>query len=128
VALVEPNSIVKTTGTITQDNAPWGLSSISHRWGNNGEYVYDASAGAGTYAYLLDTGVQVEHVEFEGRAYHAYNAWGNDAPFVDVDGHGTHTAGTIASRAYGVAKKANVYDVKVLHYGSVGRPPPERET
>lgn len=32
----------------------------------------------------------------------------------DIHGHGTHCAGTIASRAYGVAKKANVVGVKVF--------------
>ena len=32
----------------------------------------------------------------------------------DGNGHGTHCAGTIASRQYGVAKKANVIAVKVL--------------
>lgn len=32
----------------------------------------------------------------------------------DGNGHGTHCAGTIASRKYGVAKKANVIAVKVL--------------
>lgn len=31
-----------------------------------------------------------------------------------MHGHGTHCAGTIASRAYGVAKKANVVGVKVF--------------
>ena len=117
--MVEPNTVVKTNGFVTQENVPWGLSSISHRFGPQGEYLYDSSAGAGTYAYLLDTGVQVEHEEFEGRAVHAYNAFGSEAPHIDVDGHGTHTGGTIASKTYGVAKKANVYDVKVLHFGSV---------
>jgi cerevisin len=32
----------------------------------------------------------------------------------DGNGHGTHCAGTIASKSYGVAKKANVVAVKVL--------------
>jgi cerevisin len=32
----------------------------------------------------------------------------------DGNGHGTHCAGTIASRRYGVAKAANVIAVKVL--------------
>lgn len=52
-------------------------------------------------------------MEFEGRA-----SWGKTIPLNDVDedgnGHGTHCAGTIASRKYGVAKKANVIAVKVL--------------
>ena len=32
----------------------------------------------------------------------------------DGNGHGTHCAGTIASRKYGVAKAANLVAVKVL--------------
>lgn len=63
--------------------------------------------------YVVDTGINVDHVEFEGRA-----SWGKTIPLNDVDedgnGHGTHCAGTIASRKYGVAKKANVIAVKVL--------------
>ena len=58
-------------------------------------------------------GINVDHVEFEGRA-----RWGKTMPKNDVDkdgnGHGTHCAGTIASRKYGVAKAANLVAVKVL--------------
>lgn len=63
--------------------------------------------------YVVDTGINIGHVEFEGRA-----SWGKTIPQNDIDedgnGHGTHCAGTIASRKYGVAKKANVIAVKVL--------------
>lgn len=65
------------------------------------------------FADVVDTGINVDHVEFEGRA-----SWGKTIPKNDVDkdgnGHGTHCAGTIASRKYGVAKKAHVIAVKVL--------------
>ena len=33
----------------------------------------------------------------------------------DLNGHGTHIAGTIGSKTYGVAKKATLYGVKVLN-------------
>lgn len=62
--------------------------------------------------YVVDTGINIEHIEFEGRA-----SWGKTIPTNDDDdgnGHGTHCAGTIASRKYGIAKKANVIAVKVL--------------
>ena len=36
-------------------------------------------------------------------------------PDEDGNGHGTHCSGTIAGAKYGVAKKANVYGVKVLN-------------
>lgn len=62
---------------------------------------------------MIDTGININHVEFQGRA-----SWGITIPVNDVDedgnGHGTHCAGTIASRKYGVAKAANVIAVKVL--------------
>lgn len=63
--------------------------------------------------YVIDTGINIKHEEFEGRA-----SWGKTMPLNDEDedgnGHGTHCAGTIASRKYGVAKQANVIAVKVL--------------
>jgi cerevisin len=107
----------KDTGISTELGAPWGLARISHRakltLGTFTKYVYEASGGGGVTAYIIDTGINVDHVEFEGRA-----RWGKTMPKNDVDkdgnGHGTHCAGTIASRKYGVAKKAEVVAVKVL--------------
>jgi len=37
------------------------------------------------------------------------------SPDVDENGHGTHCAGTIAGKTFGVAKKASVIAVKVLN-------------
>ncbi|KAG8962349.1 serine protease [Tulasnella sp. 419] len=100
-----------------ETGAPWGLARISHRkklgFGTFREYIYDSHGGEGVDAYVIDTGVNIHHVEFEGRA-----KWGKTIPQNDVDedanGHGTHCAGTIASRKYGVAKAANIVAVKVL--------------
>jgi len=75
--------------------------------------VYNSDGGKGVDVYVVDTGINVNHVEFQGRA-----SWGKTIPQDDIDedgnGHGTHCAGTIASRGYGVAKQANVIAVKVL--------------
>ena len=103
---------------VTQTGAPWGLGSISHRAPNATDYVYHAAGGAGTFAYVVDTGIRTTHVELEGRASWGYNAYPNSEP-VDNHGHGTHVAGTIGSRSYGVAKKANLIAVKVFDTGSV---------
>lgn len=70
------------------------------------------------YAYLVDTGINYGHQDFQGRASPGYNAYPG-VPFVDVNGHGTHCAGTIAGKVYGVAKRANLIAVKVFHSGSV---------
>ena len=63
--------------------------------------------------YITDTGININHTEFEGRA-----SWGKSIPQNGVDdnsnGNGTHCAGTVGSRKYGVAKAVNLIAVKVL--------------
>lgn len=109
-----PDTNSTTASLITQQSSTWGLSSISHRKPNQSGYAYDSSAGSGTYAYIVDTGINTAHVEFGGRASLGYNAAGSSSS-ADTVGHGTHVAGTIGSKTYGVAKKANLIGVKVFN-------------
>ncbi|KAF9772228.1 hypothetical protein IL306_010068 [Fusarium sp. DS 682] len=112
VLAVEPvRRINLYQSTTTQRPSTWGLGSISHRTPHWSEYIYDPSAGSGTYAYVIDTGININHTEFQGRASLGYNAYPG-AEFVDANGHGTHCAGTIAGKEYGVAKRANLIAVK----------------
>nr|AKA95133.1 serine protease [Esteya vermicola] len=107
----------------TEKGSPWGLARLSHRkalnFGTFNKYLYSDDGGEGVDAYVIDTGTSIKHVDFEGRAH-----WGKTVPSGDEDadgnGHGTHCSGTIAGKKYGVAKKANVYAVKVLRSNGSG--------
>lgn len=106
-----------------EKDAPWGLARISHRkqlgFGTFNQYLYSAEGGEGVDVYVIDTGTNVDHVDFEGRAH-----WGKTIPANDEDkdgnGHGTHCSGTVGGKKYGVAKKANIYAVKVLKSNGSG--------
>ncbi|KAI3559697.1 alkaline protease [Colletotrichum abscissum] len=116
---VEPDRVVEAAALVTQAAAPWGLSSLSSTTpladgSSSSPYIFDSTAGEGTYAYVLDSGVTIEHAELGGRAIRGYNAWEPNYPFEDEFGHGSHVAGIIGAATYGVAKKATVVDVKVV--------------
>lgn len=98
---------------VQQVGSTWGLSRISHQANTSKTYNYDDSAGGGTCAYIIDTGIFTAHPEFEGRATFLANFAG-DAINNDGNGHGTHCAGTIGSKTYGVAKKIKLFAIKVL--------------
>lgn len=61
VEYVEQDVLMSTAQFVTQPGAPWGLTRLSNRNGSATSYVYDDSAGAGTCAYVLDTGVEIGH-------------------------------------------------------------------
>ncbi|WEW55493.1 hypothetical protein PRK78_000924 [Emydomyces testavorans] len=120
VDYVEPDRVVKAfvepkpAALVTQSNAPsWGLGRVSHKRNGSRDYVYEDKAGEGITIYGVDTGIDATHPDFEGRV-----TWGTnvvDGRENDGHGHGTHTAGTFASKTYGIAKKAKIVAVKVLN-------------
>ncbi|TGZ76599.1 hypothetical protein EX30DRAFT_375359 [Ascodesmis nigricans] len=114
VAYIEEDTYVYANALTTQTGAPWGISRVSQKATSPSlsTYYYDSQAGSGVNVYVIDTGILTTHNEFEGRASLGANfATGSN---VDGNGHGTHVAGTIAGKTYGVAKKANVIAVRVL--------------
>ena len=113
VISVEPDYIMTLSALTTQSGAPWGIARISHRTSSSSSYVYDTSAGRGTYAYIVDSGINTAHTAFGGRATLGYNAVSGVA-HTDTLGHGTHVAGTVGSSTYGVAKSTNLISVKVF--------------
>lgn len=52
---IELDQRVTTNALTTQQSPPYGLARISHRKPGANNYIYDDSAGAGTYSYIIDT-------------------------------------------------------------------------
>lgn len=91
---------------------PWGLDRIDQEdLPLDDSYTTEAD-GSGSAAYIIDTGIDESHPDFGGRAEAAFDATGGDGG--DVQGHGTHVAGTVGSDSYGVAPGADLFGVKVL--------------
>lgn len=58
---IEQDAIFTINTYTSQANAPWGLGRISHHDKGSTSYVYDDSAGVGTCAYVIDTGIYTAH-------------------------------------------------------------------
>ena len=128
-----------------QPSPPWGLDAIDGTFPTavpnaitkrtNGFYEFNAN-GAGVIAYVLDTGINTAHQEFQfpARATQAADCIRNNdcktgppSQFLegpcasgmpnptnnDCYGHGTHVAGTIGGNTFGVAKGVTIRSVKV---------------
>ncbi|MFD9102963.1 S8 family peptidase [Streptomyces virginiae] len=104
-----------------------GMRAPSNSWGQDRidqkELPLDQSFsvegnGAGVTAYILDTGIDYQHTEFGGpdatRATFGFDSVGDGRNGQDCQGHGTHVAGTVAGKTYGVARKASLVSVRVL--------------
>lgn len=97
----------------------WYLDRIDQRSAKlNKKYYYHSKAGEGVNVFVLDTGIDVDHPEFEGRAVWGTNTIDDD--YKNLHPHGTHVAGSIGSKSYGVAKKTSLIGVKVLNKNGGG--------
>ncbi|KAI0776909.1 hypothetical protein BD413DRAFT_490999 [Trametes elegans] len=111
-----------TYGCLAREDATWALNRISQRPKLPFRYTYNTTAtGKGVDIYIIgetaltcevlaDTGINVNHVDFAGRA-----RWGWVAPDLlqeDDRGHCTQVAGVAAGTQYGVAKEADLVAVK----------------
>jgi aqualysin 1 len=96
----------------TQSPATWGIDRVDQRNRPlDNKYSYNFT-GLGVRAYVIDSGIDYNHPQFEGRAFNSKD-YVNDGE-TDCNSHGTHVAGTIGSRTYGIAKQVGLYSVRVF--------------
>ncbi|MFC4149262.1 S8 family serine peptidase [Micromonospora mangrovi] len=119
VAYVEQVRKFSVAGT--QSTPPsWGLDRIDQTTPVlNRSYTYPTTA-ADVTAYIVDTGIDISHQQFGGRASYGYDFVDNDAVADDCEGHGTHVAGTVGGSTYGVAKDVKLVAVRVLDCNGEG--------
>jgi subtilisin len=112
----DDNSIHEDTAEAT-----WGISAVGAD--------RCRLTGKGVKVAILDSGFDVGHPDFVGRAVKLWSAFSDQRADVDLQGHGTHCAGTAAglrclsenNMRYGIACEADIHIYKVLGdagYGS----------
>jgi subtilisin family serine protease len=114
---------VQTVSLIaTQTSPTWGLDRIDQvSLPLDQNYVYNAT-GLGVKAFIIDTGIRTDHVEFNNNRIdvgNGFSAFG-DNNTIDCQGHGTHVAGTVGGAVYGVAKEVSLVPVRVLDCNGSG--------
>ncbi|MCZ7556195.1 MAG: S8 family serine peptidase [Bacteroidia bacterium] len=114
VDYIEADGIMSINTVQPVTSALWGLDRIDQRalpLSLGYEYL---STGTGVTVYIIDTGILYGHVEFGNptRATFGYDAFGSNG--ADLNGHGTHVAGTVGGSTVGVAKAVNLISVRVL--------------
>lgn len=104
----------------TQNSAPWGLDRIDQADRPiDLQYTYNQT-GAGVTAFIIDTGIRPDHTEFTGRMLGGFTTVADGRGTNDCNGHGTHVAGTVGGKTYGVAKGVKFVPVRVLNCEGAG--------
>ncbi len=114
VVQISQNTKVSLEGT--QNSAPWHLDRLDQAALplSNTYSFQDSERGQGVRIYVVDTGVNLSHNEFNGRIPTGYSSIGVSTDYNDCNGHGSHVAALAAGTVTGAAKLADVIPVRVL--------------
>ncbi|MEU5907096.1 S8 family serine peptidase [Micromonospora sp. NPDC047467] len=114
VASVTQNHTMSVAG-VQSPTPSWGLDRIDQRaLPLDNSFTYPR-VSPGVRAYIIDSGINLTHTEFAGRAVSGWDFIDNDADATDCQGHGTHVAGTVGGTTYGVAKNVQLVAVRVFN-------------
>ena len=121
VESVEQDATVSLQQTSSpQNQATWGLDRVDQRDRPlDTQYIFKYTA-AGVTAFVIDTGIRADHVEFTGRVVPGFSAVSDGNGTNDCNGHGTHVSGSIGGTTWGVAKSVKLVPVRVLDCAGSG--------
>ncbi len=96
--------------------APPGVSLIAAR------KIWPSSRGEGSVVAIIDTGIDYNHPDLKANVIGGVSFVPGEHDYMDMNGHGTHVAGTIAANGVllGVAPQAKLLGVKVLNKDGFG--------
>ena len=120
VVAVDPDTPVRLSRAEPADPGdalPWGLDRIDQRPPQlSGRYAPPAADrdGLGVTAYVIDSGIEADHDDLDGRVRSGFTAVDDGRGTDDCAGHGTHVAGTIGGAAHGVASAVELVAVRTL--------------
>jgi hypothetical protein len=123
ITLASPvNYEVRYSGVSDQFQEPWHLRRLVNENSSGRNKFKDISkcvVNNSIVNYIVDTGIDSQHFEFNGRARMGAN-FADDLDY-DCNSHGTHVSGLIGSNTYGVCNSALLVGVKVLNCEGSGR-------
>ena len=110
--------VLTTTQNIGSNGRLWGLDRIDQRSTVRDQNFTYAFNGQGVRIYVLDTGIDPDRAEFEGRVSAGTTMVGGRSDGLeDPDGHGTGMASLAGGSVHGTAKAATLIPVRVGNDG-----------
>lgn len=112
ISLIEKDEIISIQSSEEiQYNPVWNLDRIDQRnLPLDKMYHYSHSGGKNVINYIVDSGIDINHKDFTGRAQYGIDLINEKC----LHPHGTHVAGIVGSSTYGVAKNTTLVSVRVL--------------